>query len=411
MLRSLGPGVVRCYAAVILINTADGVVSTIASPYLRHLGFPLSVTGLVIAVYAIASFASRMPTGRVVETRFASYGFVLACVLLTASLLLYPVATVPWAMAADRVLHGLSFGAATTLNFAAFLGSVGRTHQARATAFYAASMSGGYAIGNTLAGVIADNSGYTAAFLVGAVSPLLAILVRPDLRPVPRLAAAADAAGSSLLAPLRNPQVWAVPVVAFCVSYDTALLAILFPLYALAVGVGLGIAGTARGLQSLSNMVIRPFGGVLSSRFGTAGLGAGGVALAGFTIAAITFLTSPALLLGSMVVVGLGRAGGVIASQLGAVHLSERGILKRGTASALVSAGGDLGNVVAPMVAGFAAQHLGLARGMQVQALAAVALGVGTVLATSAWRRPAPPTPGRRPPTAEAAATGSRPGA
>ncbi len=377
----------RVYLAILLLTSSDGLVSTLASPFLRSLGYPLADIGLLVSAYAIASLVSRLPAGRFSEGRHAHTWLIGSCLVYAGALAAYPIAVEPWALWSVRIVHGLAFGTATTLNFATFLTISEGANRGRATAFYTTGMAAGYTIGNFTSGFIADHLGYGVAFVGSALCPLLALLA---IRPAPVTPQRAVSSSTGLLgmwSTLRNPEVRAVPMLAFCLNFTNQALSTLFPLYVLSVGQTLSIAGTARGLQSLSNTIARPFGGGIVRRLGPVALGAGGIAVAGVSYAAVPLTTVPALFLAMFVVAGLGRAAGVLSNAMTTVDLSERGVLKRGTASALMSAGGDAGAIVAPIVAGATAAQIGIQPALQMLPIAAALVGVAFVLASR--RQPA----------------------
>jgi len=172
----------------------------------------------------------------------------------------------------------------------------------------------------------------------------------------------------------------AVPLLAFSVNFMNALVGTLFPLYVLAIGQTLSVAGTARALQSLTNTLVRPISGSAIQRLGALQLGAAGVALTVASIVAVPLSTAPLILLGLFVLIGAGRAVGVVANATSTLDLAERGVLKRGTASALMTGGGDLGSVVAPLLAGVTAAAMGLGPALQVLAVGVGILGIASLL-------------------------------
>jgi MFS family permease len=362
---------------LLLLNLADGMVSTLASAYAGSLGYPLADIGLIVAIYSVASLASRLPSARLADGKNAHAWLVASCVAFAASMALYPLATDTWALTSVRVLHGLTFGAATTLNMATFLAVCTPANRGTATALFTAAWSGGYSIGNFIAGVIADNYGFGVAFVLAALFPLLAIVATPKVEPA---AVVREAAMPSTWRVMLHPDVRAVPLLAFSVNFLNALLTTLFPLYVLAIGLTLSIAGSARALQSLTNTLVRPISGPLLRRVGPLELGTAGVVLTSAAIVCIPLSTAPLVLLGLFIVVGTGRAVGVVANATGTLDLATKGILKRGTASALMSAGGDTGNVVAPLLAGATAAAINLGPAMQVLAIATALAGIAAAL-------------------------------
>ena len=381
----------RVCLAVMLLNASDGLVTTIASPYLQHLGFSIANIGLLVSVYAVAALISRVPSGRFAEGSHARRWFVLSSAVFALALASYPVATAAWSFALVRATHGLAFGAASTLNFAAFLTISAGGNRGRSTVFFTSAMSAGYSLGNFTSGLLADHFGYTTAFLFGAACPLASLLVAPPLRLAHR-AMPHEPSAVGLWAMLRHPDVRAVPILAFCLNFFNSMLGTLFPLYALSVGQTLAFAGVARGLQSTTNTVMRPVAGPLARRLGTVGLGCAALALVAVGLVAIPLTAVPVVLLGLIVLAGAGRAAGVLANAVQTVDLSERRIVKGGTASALISAGGDVGSIAAPIVAGAVAAWIGIGGALQTIAVATAIVGIATLLGSRAHAEPAATT-------------------
>ena len=104
--------------------------------------------------------------------------------------------------------------------------------------------------------------------------------------------------------------------------------------------------------------------------------------LGGLAVAALLpLLVVPELLIVVFVAIGLGRGCGVVANTLSTVRLSERGVLARGSASALINTGQDLASLLGPTIATTTAALLGIDRALQVVPLAGLLLGLGAMLA------------------------------
>src|SRR5262249_46211349 len=163
--------------------------------------------------------------------------------------------------------------------------------------------------------------------------PVIALLVTPRIELSPPINQTKQLTSSWRT--LLNAEVRAVPLLAFSVNFLNALLTTLFPLYVVAIGQTLSIVGSARALQSLTNTLVRPLSGSTVQRFGAMQLGTAGVVLTAAAAACVPMTTVPLIMLGLFVVVGTGRAVGVVANASGTLDLASRGIVKRGTASAL----------------------------------------------------------------------------
>jgi MFS family permease len=213
-----------------------------------------------------------------------------------------------------------------------------------------------------------------------ALCPLAALLVNPRIA----IHATAAAKPTANWRVLFRPEVRTVPVLAFSVNFLNALLTTLFPLYVLAIGQTLAVVGTARALQSVANTVVRPLSEPFVRRVGVIVLGSAGVALTALAIVALPLSALPLVLLALFTVVGVGRAVGIVANAFGTMELSGRGVLTRGTASALMSGSGDAGSIIAPLIAGTTAAQIGIGPALQVLAVAAAALTVVALLTSRA---------------------------
>jgi MFS family permease len=367
--------ITRVCMVLLLLNVADGQVATLASAYLGSLGYSLTDIGVLVSLYSVACLVSRVPSGRLADGPQAHRWLVASCLVFACVLLAYPVAVAPWAFWSVRILHGLSFGAATTLNFASFMSVSSNAKRGRSIALYTASWSAGYSIGNLAAGLLADHRGFGVAFAVAGLWPLCAIVLSPSIS-TSAVAGPVSRPAPSSWKMLLDSEVRAVPVMAFSVNFLNQLLTTLFPLYVLAIGQTLSVVGSARALQSVTNTVVRPLSEPVVRRLGAVRLGSAGVVLSAAAIAVLPFSTAPLVLLAIFIAVGAGRAVAIVSNASCTVELSSRGVLKRGTASALMSAGGDAGSIVAPLLAGATAAHIGIGPALQALAISAALVGV-----------------------------------
>ncbi len=372
------PDLGRACVAVLLLNVADASVTTIAPPFLRSLGYHVADIGILISAYAIASLFSRLPAGRLADGRHARAWFSAACVLYAVALALYPIAVEPWAFWSVRALHGLAFGATTTLNLAAVL-AVGGRARARMMGLYAAFMAGGYMVGNLLSGVLTDTLGYTAAFVVAAIFPLAATAFGSRVAAPP---ATAPTGVRNLPALLRRREIRGVVLLALAVSLLHQGWGTLFPLYVVGAGAGVALAGAVRAMHSFANTIGRPFGDSIVQRVGPTGLGCLGLLLYAIGISALPTTTVPLLLLAIAAVIGAGRACAYLANVVTTAELSERRIVNRGTASALMTLGQDVGAILAPILAGALAGQIGIGPALQTLAVSVSVVGAAAVLSS-----------------------------
>jgi MFS family permease len=370
----------RSYATVLLLDASEGIAGTLIAPLLSSRGQPLNEIGFLVGAYAITSLLSRVPAGRIANGRHPRLWYFGAAALCTVIVLLYPLLEAAWAFLLLRLAHGLVYGAATSLNLAAFLGVARGRSRVQATAMFMAATSAGFTLGNFASGLLADNFGYGTAYLVSALCLAATLLCAPRARP----AAALEGRGRSGLSwwkLLGRADVRAIPLLAIGIFVIHSTLNTLFPLYVLALGQTLSIVGISRGFQSLSNTLIRPFGApLLRLARGAVGLASLGIVLYALTVACVPLITAPLLFVPLFILIGLGRGCAVVANALTTSELSERGVVDRGTASTLLSIGQDLALVLGPMVAGLMAAQIGIGPTMQLLPLGAAAFGVLVML-------------------------------
>jgi MFS family permease len=366
----------RANATVFLLNTADATVTTLIAPFLASRGYEVADIGFIVGIFGITSLLSRVPAGWIANGPHVRRLFLLSTAIFAAAVLLYPVTREFWALLLVRLVHGLFSGTAATLNFATFLGLARGPERVRATALYTTAMSGGYTLGNFSSGILADHFGYGLAFALAALCPAAAVLVGPRAQPSTPLSVERQQLELPLRQLLRRIDLLAIPVLSFCVSFCHNALNTLFPLYVLALGQTLSLVGIARGFQSGSNTVVRPFGEPLVRRFGVVGLACLGLGFYGLSVAAIPLTTLPLLLVGLYTLLGACRGFVIVANNIGTSEISERGVVNRGTAATLVTVAQDLGTVVAPIASGLVAAQIGLGPALQVLPLTVAIFGV-----------------------------------
>jgi MFS family permease len=134
-------------------------------------------------------------------------------------------------------------------------------------------------------------------------------------------------------------------------------------------------------VQSLTNVVARPFGEPLVRLLGMVGLACFGVTVTAAGVAAAALFTAPAVLIPLFVVIGIGRGCAVVANTLSTVQLSEQGVLKRGSASAFITTAQDVASIAGPILATTTAAAIGIGPALQVIPIAAAVVGVAAMLA------------------------------
>ncbi|HWP28203.1 MAG TPA: MFS transporter, partial [Chloroflexota bacterium] len=165
------------YLIVTTLSAVQGTQLSLVAPFLDGLGYPPSLIGGLVAVTAVVSLLSRLPAGLLYRSDTARRVQGAAITALAAFIALHPFAVAPWAFLLVRVLSGLVYGVAMTINLARFVdeqppGPV----RARAMGYYASGIAVGYSIASLLVGYVVESWGYVAAFGAGAALVLAGVL-------------------------------------------------------------------------------------------------------------------------------------------------------------------------------------------------------------------------------------------
>src|SRR5687767_11669636 len=97
------------------MTASEGMVGILAPPYLHSLGIELWVIGIVIGLYGWTMLLSRLPVGMLYRPRLARGLLAMALLGMAASSILYPAVDQILPLCAVRLLHGLSYGAGSTV--------------------------------------------------------------------------------------------------------------------------------------------------------------------------------------------------------------------------------------------------------------------------------------------------------
>jgi len=348
----------RAYLVIIALSAQGAVLTALVPPLLAAWGYPLATIGLLVAAQPVAALLSRLPGGLLygpMRARALLLGALLAS--LAASLLHPVVASLP-AFLAVRLLAGLAYGVATTVNLALFSERLeAGAARSRAMGYYTAGFAVGYSGGAVLAGYAADWIGLGPAFGVAAGLGALSLLGVPP--PTSRNSVAAPAPPLAWRAAL-HPRVLAVLVVCFCLFAHFAFWNAYLPLYALAVGLTLGDVGLIRGIFGLCQIAARPASGAVVGRWGAGRLTLVGLLCQGAALLTVPLVSQLGPLLTLFLVMGTARALAVVANAVELVESSEEAGVPRGLMSGLFNTAQDLGQLAGPAAGGLVAAAAGL---------------------------------------------------
>ncbi|MCL5734861.1 MAG: MFS transporter [Actinobacteria bacterium] len=372
-------------------------MSSVFSPFLKDAGLGFSDIGLVIAIYAFVSLCVRIPGSLLYSRWDRTWIMRVSLVLMAASVAGYALSPSSHWVSISRTAHGLANGLATTVNFANFMALAARDRQrGRAMGAFAASQSGGRALGNFLGGVLADRIGFSGAFAIAALFPLLAAIMLPSSKHLPEIRVPATRVERprvrfrlrERLRQIGNLGVVTQTVLGFCINFLYELISSYFPLYALASGLSLTSIGTMKGLNSACGIITRPFTGELTRFLGYDVITNAGILLGASLIALMPSFHDFWPLTLILIAAGVTRGAVSVTNGLAMIEATERQPEKRATAAAVYKTGQDLGNIVGPVVGGVLITYVGLPGMLRFAPWLVIGVYIALVVMTRAYRRP-----------------------
>ena len=236
-------------------------------------------------------------------------------------------------------------------------------NRSHAMGYYVGTLALGYSTGNFFGGLMADHLGYgptfqMAAFLSLVPVALLWFLHRPsseDARKTNEKPKRKLTSKESYRA-LLEPELATVVIVALFLNLLHQMGGVFISLYGLAVGMTLTQIGLIRAAYAGCNAVTRPISGHVVSKFGHRSLSYAGMPLQAALLMLIPLFTGFGTILVVYVLSGLMRAIVIVANAVGLVQDVDENKVKRGLASGIYNAAGDLGNILGPSLGGLIAQ-------------------------------------------------------
>jgi len=385
------------YVLAALTTISQGSMELTFPLNLHRLGFPLPLVGTTVAAMGLGQILSRLPGGHWYQPRRApglNSAFLVLHGLTTIGLSATPLLALQAGLGG---LHGAAFGLVTTFQFAMLIDSRQREGSMAGTiAWYTAAISLGYAVGAPLGAAAIQRLGYAGAFWTsGGVAVLAAALSLLVVRPPARSESAGTAAipGLRALLPALGglpTAIWLAALLAFYINFMTDAIGSFFPIYAVAIGVPLGIVGLLRSTNSLVATGIR-FGAAAIFRFVRPDRvnHVCVVAMAAATLG-LSLVTGRLPLLA--IFIALGACRGLIRVTSATFVADERAHLgmRVGLASAVYNAGLDAGTMLAPPITGLLAGTAGIPGAFRAVGLGLPLLYYGAWLLARVRRRPEP---------------------
>jgi predicted MFS family arabinose efflux permease len=353
---------------MVAVTIQSNSASTIIPPYLDDLRVPVAAIGTIISLGPVLALMSRLPLGLVYDRARARTLLSVAIFAMGCTNFLYSFADGSFDFALVQALNGFAYGAVTTLYMAFYVDSLApdenRNH---AIGYYVGSLAMGYSTGNFFGGLIADHWGYAVTFQTGALLSLVSIALLWLLHG-PSAAATRGTkekektklTSKDSLKALLDPQLCIVVIVAIFLNLLHQMGGVFISLYGLAVGMSLTQIGVIRAAYAGCNAVTRPVSGHVVNKFGHRGLSYFGLPAQALILMLVPLFTGFGPILIVYVASGFMRAIVIVANAVGLVQDIPESRVRRGLASGVYNAAGDLGNILGPTIGGFIAHATGI---------------------------------------------------
>lgn len=372
---------VKLLVPIVAVAIQANSASTVIPPYLDHMRIPVGLIGTLISLAPLLALASRLPVGMAYHHQRARFLVSIAILVMGATNYLYSFATDSLSFALVHSMNGFVYGAVTTLYLAFYVDSLApdenRNH---AMGYYVGSLAMGYSTGNFFGGLIADHWGYALTFQLSAfLSPVSAgflwFLHRADGGMKSEIKkASGKLTWSESLKALVEPEFATVVIVAMFLNLLHQMGGVFISLYGLAVGMTLTQIGIIRAAYAGCNAVTRPVSGHVVNKLGHKGLSYFGLPLQSLILMLIPLFSGFGTILLVYVCSGFLRAIVIVANAVGLVQDVPESRVRRGLASGVYNAAGDLGNILGPSIGGLIAQASGVASVFVIGSLGSTAL-------------------------------------
>jgi predicted MFS family arabinose efflux permease len=375
---------------IVAVTIQSNSASTIIPLYLDHMRVPVAAIGTIISLGPVLALASRLPMGTVYRRSRARLLLSVTIVAMGVTNFLYSLATGSFTFALVQAMNGFAYGAVTTLYMAFYVDSLApdenRNH---AIGYYVGALAVGYSTGNFFGGLIADHWGYGATFQLGALLSLVSVgllwvLHAPELheRSETLEKAKAKLTSKESLKALLQLDLCTVVIVAMFLNLLHQMGGVFISLYGLTVGMSLTQIGVIRAAYAGCNAVTRRISGHVVNKFGHRGLSHFGLPVQSLILMLVPLFTGFGTILVVYVASGFMRAIVIVANAVGLVQDIPENRVRRGLASGIYNAAGDLGNILGPAIGGFIAHAAGIASVFVIGSLGSTALFlIGMLLA------------------------------
>ncbi|MBM4261652.1 MAG: MFS transporter [Deltaproteobacteria bacterium] len=354
---------------IVAVTIQSNSSSTVIPPYLSHMKISVALIGTLISLAPIFALMARLPVGMLYKRESARWLVSLAILAMGVTNYLYGFSYDALSFAVVHCLNGFAYSAVTTLYMAFYVDSLApdenRNH---AMGYYVGVLAVGYSTGNFFGGWIADHWGYHWSFKLGALLSLVAVRLLWLMRAPAGAGAAkgkekeaAKLTSKESFKALLEPGLATVVLVALFLNLLHQMGGTFISLYGLSVGMSLTQIGIIRAGYAGINAVTRPVSGHVVNKIGHRNLSYLGLPLQSLILMIIPLFTGFGMIMFVYVASGLMRAIVIVANAVGLVQDVPESRVRRGLASGVYNAAGDLGNILGPSIGGLIAHATGIA--------------------------------------------------
>ena len=386
---------------IVAVTLQSNSSSTVIPPYLDNMRIPVALIGTLISLGPVFALMARLPIGMLYNRGNARWLVSAAIMAMGLTNYCYSFAASSWSFALVHCLNGFAYSAVTTLYMAFYVDSLApdenRNH---AMGYYVGCLAVGYSTGNFLGGLIADHWGYEWTFQLGALLSFVAVALlwflhgpTGDGASQGKRNEAAKLSMRESCKALLEPEFATVVLVALFLNLLHQMGGVFISLYGLGVGMSLTQIGIIRGAYAGCNAVARPISGHVVNKVGHKGLSYFGLPLQSLILMLVPLFTGFGTILFVYVASGFMRAIVVVANAVGLVQDVPESKVRRGLASGVYNAAGDMGNILGPSIGGFIAHATGIASVFVVGSLGSTALFLFGVLLVRRLKQGQTPAP------------------
>src|SRR4051812_8924926 len=171
-----GPGP-RDYLALAATTSSNGM-GLLLPLYLAHAGHPVGLVGLLTGIAAIAALLSRIPLPKLYRPQRSRELLLVTSAAGMLSSAAMPAMPDLISFTLMLIVNRIASGIATAVYLARYLDLIGEgVDRRKVMGYYGGTQAAGYAVSSLLTGLIADFSGFGAAFLFNAATSGLAAIL------------------------------------------------------------------------------------------------------------------------------------------------------------------------------------------------------------------------------------------